>query len=160
MGSYEKTRSKIKTFSNRGFSLLEMAMVLVIVGFITSGLEIGQSVVRNASLKSVISDIEYYKTSIRTFNDTYGGLPGDLQYASVYWPDSLQKSGFYTANGDGNGKIEEYAAQREDLLAWQHLALAGMIKGNYEGAETASGKSLGNIVPESNIRGGGYWIHY
>ena len=56
---------------NQGFSLVELAIVLVIIGLITGGILTGQELIRASELNSVASDYNKVKTAINTFQLKY-----------------------------------------------------------------------------------------
>jgi len=143
-----------------GFTLIEMAIVVLIIGALTASVVIGRTVVRNVRLKSVVSDVEYFGAITRTFKDTYSELPGDLEAAAVYWPDATDLTNFPAANGNGDNRVDSEAGNREDLGAWQHLVLAGMMQGTYTGTPDGAGINIGMNVPEAKISNGGYLIKY
>lgn len=114
----------------KGFTLIELSIVIVIIGLIVAGVVGGQTLVTQAKLRSVISDIDKYRVAINTFRLEYNALPGDLSNAESYFGAAN------TNNGNGNRQINYYTspANNELLLLWQHLALADIIKGTYTGA--------------------------
>lgn len=69
----------------RGFSLVELSIVLVILGLLTGGILSGQSLIRAAELRSVVTDIQQIQTSIYSFRDRYMALPGDMKDATDFW---------------------------------------------------------------------------
>jgi len=118
----------------KGFTLVELAIVLVIIGLIVGGVLVGQDLVSAARLRSVISDIEKYKTSVYTFKDKYGGYPGDLDSAKAVRYGFVARLGT-EARGDGNGLIEHdtnpWKLQNiggEGLGFWKDLSDARLIK--------------------------------
>ncbi len=115
-------------FAAKGFTLVEMSVVLVIAGLLIFGISVGYVLKKNATLKSVVDDMGAVNTAVHEFQRTYGGMPGDL------W-NATDKFGTGTANGNGNGSIDN----TEYLLFWQHLQLAGLIKGSYDGATNKPG---------------------
>ncbi len=131
--------------STSGFSMIELAVVLVIIGLIVGGIVGGQQLIKSAEVRSVIADVESFSTGVSLFEQQYLALPGDFQTATSYWAA--------TANGDGDGIIEW---TNESLRAWQQLGLAGMVPGSYTGTGTAA--TPGTNVPESPM-GGGYTLH-
>jgi prepilin-type N-terminal cleavage/methylation domain-containing protein len=149
--------------TQKGFSLLELSIVLVIIGLIAGGIVAGASMIRAAELRSVITEFQQYQTAVHTFKDKYLGLPGDLKNAYDFWGvaagciDDHSMSDTTGCNGDGDGNIEEFA---EGLRAWQHLALAGLINGNFTGSDAGNDAVLGSNVPESKMNGGGYQFFY
>lgn len=145
--------------NNAGFSLVEMAVVLVIIGLITVAVLYSVSLVKSASLRTTISDIQRFKTAIRAFVLQYEALPGDMTDAREYWPNNFFFSGFRTENGNGNGLIE--TVNGEDMRAWQHLNAGEFLGGNYTGElENGIRISVGVNVPESEVSGGGYHFAY
>src|SRR5688572_2241904 len=68
-----------------GFTLIELAIVLVVVGLVTGGIIMGKELIRQSELQSVISDIEHYERAINGFYAKYNYFPGDLPNAEDYW---------------------------------------------------------------------------
>lgn len=160
----------------QGFSLLELSIVLVIIGLITGGIMAGQSMVRAAELRSVVTDIRKYQSAVNTFRDKYQALPGDMKNATAYWGaladggpsaacSTAAPSGTATCNGNGNGQVEDLNdstyIQSENFRFWQHLANAGLVEGSYTGESSPAGgviASPGVNVPASKISGAGYSV--
>jgi prepilin-type N-terminal cleavage/methylation domain-containing protein len=105
---------------NHGFTLVEIAIVLVIIGLILGGILNAQSVIRNAQTKDSIKALTDMSTAARQFNDRYGMWPGDYSNAVASLP------GLTCANGNGNGQINTAA---ESTCATEQLIRAGMLKG-------------------------------
>jgi len=64
-----------------------------------------------------------------SFQDRYRSLPGDFPNARTQIDDA-------TVPGNGNGRIDD---SRERAGVWQQLALAGFIKGSFDGLESSAG---------------------
>ena len=111
-----------------GFTLIELAVVLVIIGLLMGGVLKGQQLIDGARVRNLISQLEANRTAILTFRDRYGALPGDFSRAST-----LLNAG--AADGDGNGMIDSSAERAE---VWRQLALAGLIQGSFDGTATSS----------------------
>tara|TARA_B100001123_G_C15281552_1_gene1014171 strand:- start:177 stop:971 length:795 start_codon:yes stop_codon:yes gene_type:complete len=143
---------------NRGFSLVELSIVLVILGLLTGGILTGQSLIRAAELRSLTAHISTLQTSMHSFRDKYFALPGDMRNATDFWgaanssgaggncADPLDNTGTstQTCNGDGNGQIRTPGSggtYYEQHRAWQHLANAGLIEGSYTGAAAVANNS-------------------
>lgn len=138
----------------RGFTLVEMGVVLVIVGLIIGGILFGRDLIRVSELRSVMKNVEDFKKAIYTFEDIYQSLPGDMYNASTdFWAA--------TDDGNGNGRIEGdvSSAEVEGLNAWEQLRLAELLPGAYDGDDTSTDADPGVNVPVSEI-GGGYSIDY
>jgi prepilin-type N-terminal cleavage/methylation domain-containing protein len=154
----------------RGFTLLELSIVLVIIGLIAGGIVAGSAMIRAAELRAIITDLDRYKTAVHTFKDKYLGLPGDLKNATAFWGDNatlcadaaITNGTPGTCNGDGDGTNESSGAAGstdERFQFWNHLSLAELINGTFSGASGAGGAShavIGENVPESKISGVGW----
>lgn len=123
---------------NSGFSLVEMSVVLIIIGLIIGGIMAGKGMIRAAEMNQVITDMQRYKTAVELFEEKYEALPGDMPDAESYWAAAD------TDNGNGNGLIHNDA---ESIDLWNHLGLAGLIKGDYD--HTASALTAGTSAPET-----------
>jgi prepilin-type N-terminal cleavage/methylation domain-containing protein len=112
-----------------GFTLVELAIVLVIIGLIVGGVLVGRDLIHNAELRNIANQEQKFVVAVHTFHLKYGGLPGDITNATSYWSTAT--------NGDGNGQVGSYSSSDpsapESFFFWQELANAGLIEGNYSG---------------------------
>lgn len=129
----------------RGFSLVEVAIVLVIIGLILAAVLQGRQLIASAEYKSLKGQLSEYRNAFYTFRDRYNALPGDFD-------DANARLGLSGANGDGDGAIENgpgcASAGDESCLAWRHLRAAGMIDGNPNdtGANASPRHTYGGVV--------------
>ena len=118
------------TRESKGFTLIEIAIVLVIIGLLLGGVLKGQELITGARVRNLISQQDGVKASFFGFQDRYRALPGD--YTSA---DSNINCSPACINGNGNGRIESPtitpAGIYEDLQAWSHLTGAGFLNGSY-----------------------------
>ncbi len=115
----------------KGFTLVELSIVIVIIGLIIAGVTAGQSLVKSARLRSAAFQFTQFETAYRIFQVQYTAIPGDMLNASLFWP-GIQ-------DGNGNRRLEHTsAAPSEHYYIWQHLSMAGLINGTYSGAGTAA----------------------
>lgn len=131
-----------------GFSLIELAIVLVILGILIGGVLKGRDLIETARLNRLIAQVSEYQVGFNTFVDKYEGLPGDCDQASLLIrPDLI--------NGNGNGTVEGagLATGSEALAFWDHLAEAGLITppGNPEDKHRGE---FGKGAPTSPLGGG------
>jgi prepilin-type N-terminal cleavage/methylation domain-containing protein len=159
----------------RGFSLVELSIVLVILGLLVGGVLSGQSLIRAAELRAASAEYSRYVAAAQSFRDKYFALPGDMPNATQFWgllvvgSGCTSNSGLSTASApgacDGNGDgimLGNVAASQtgERFQFWRHLALAGLIEGNYSGtAGSANGvdSTAGTNVPRSKITNGAWF---
>lgn len=138
----------------QAFSLVELAIVLVILGLLIGAILGGKALIRAAELRTVTRDINNYSTAIYSFRDKYQGLPGDITNATSFWgtdPDGCPTNTVRTAktttcNGNGDGQVN---LQLEAFHSWQQLADAGMIEGSFTGQPGAA--STVDADPGSNV---------
>jgi prepilin-type N-terminal cleavage/methylation domain-containing protein len=115
---------------NQGFTLIEIAIVLVIIGLLLGGVLKGQELITSARVRNLISQQDGVKAAFFGFQDRFRALPGDYTAATT----NINGAG---GNGNGNGQIETAGAvvnaskSQEDILAWDHLSHAGFINGSY-----------------------------
>jgi prepilin-type N-terminal cleavage/methylation domain-containing protein len=149
--SIEMRKERLR--KKRGFSLVELAIVLVIMGLLAVGATSGRSMLRAAELKTVISNVETYKIALDNFKLQYEGLPGDLKNATSFWAGAT--------NGNGDGKIGTGAVtdDTEAYYIWDHLSKAQLVSGVFSGSGTAA--VIGTNVPAAkSVTGAGYSIVY
>ncbi|MGE3770634.1 MAG: prepilin-type N-terminal cleavage/methylation domain-containing protein [Bdellovibrionales bacterium] len=143
---------------NKGFTLVELAVVIVIIGLIIGAVIKGQELIDNARVNSVITQVNSIRSAFTSFQDKYGALPGDFARAQERIP-GCQAAGGDCANGNGNGTIDGNAgangvAGAEARMAWQHLAFANMITGVVPGADV--GQAIYNQNFPGARTGGGF----
>lgn len=153
-----------------GFTLIELSLVIVMIGLIVSGIIIGSYLIKAAEIRSVIKDLETYKTAINSFKLKYNCLPGDCNNATTYFGAEspvnatciiTASTGLRTCNGNGNGQIQD--GTYEMFRFWQHLAIAGMISGQYTGIAGSTlsiHHILGTNAPAAAIAGSGFGFSY
>lgn len=112
-----------------GFTLIEIAIVLVIIGLLLGGVLKGQELIQSARTRNLISTDEGIKAAFFGFQDRFRALPGDYTLATQNITGVAALS-----NGNGNGQIQTAAAGGgidEHIAVWDHLSHAGFINGNY-----------------------------
>ena len=121
----------------KGFSIVEVAISLTIIGMLVSFVIAGQNIKDNLELSNVIDDISEIKTAVADFQSANGSYPGDMYNAEASFGVDNTDNG----NGDGDLGTSEGTGtnDNETLLFWQHLALAGLISGSYDGATDGKG---------------------
>ena len=158
-----------------GFTLVELAIVLVIIGLIVGGVLAGQPMIRNAELRSVISDRDSILAAVGTFQTRFNALPGDMRDATKYFGAqnadhatcialTTAPTDTSTCNGNGDKQIGGNN-QYEVFRAWQHLSNAELVPGSFSGVTATAGMVLDmepdwNILESDTIAGAGWWITY
>lgn len=132
--SVRRRAEKLRRVAQQGFTLVEMAIVLVIIGLIIGGILKGQEIVDNARVKAQVSQIDSIKAAVATFQDQFNYLPGDDPLVGSQLGASAGISG-----GDGDGfvakigtsaAIADTAAPGNEMsLVWYDLQLDRLIEG-------------------------------
>jgi prepilin-type N-terminal cleavage/methylation domain-containing protein len=170
----------IRTASHRhGFTLLELSVVIVVIALIVGGVIMGKSLLDNQRIRLIGTDATNYSIAAQQFKLKYGYMPGDFPTATRIWgradgggdldsdcadPEGDASVGAPTCNGNGNGVIDVHTAgfgdQAGELLrAWQQLAAAGLILGQYTGINASAGAEAGVNVPAGAFKRTGYgWL--
>lgn len=117
----------------KGFTLVELAIVLVIIGLITGGVLAGQSLIKASRISSVAAQLQKYQSAYNKYKDQYGAVPGDHSSAYDYWGSDCASTAA-ACNGDGNRQI--VGSGTESLMFFRHLWLAEMIDEKLTGVNT------------------------
>lgn len=112
-----------------GFTLVEIAIVLVIIGLLLGGVLKGREMITNAKIKRIENDFAGVSAAIYAYQDRYGVLPGDDPSASTRFSGTWRASD--NGNGDGNiaGGWNTSNNASESRKVWKHLRGAGLIAG-------------------------------
>ena len=150
-----------KSLSESGFTLVEIAIVLVIIGLLLGGILKGQEMITQAKIKNLINDFNGVTVAVTSYQDRYRTLPGDDPNADTRWttPSAAPKG-----DGDGIilGKYNSTTPGEESRLFWQHLRLAGFVPGPTTGPTAqqqplnAAGGMIGVESAASGTKGMGF----
>lgn len=127
--------SKQSGGSSRGISLIEVAIVIVILGLLVSGVIMAQSLIASARVRSMTRELGNMQGAVSTFVDKFRAYPGDMANFRTYYTAEPN-----TVDGNGDAKVEFLVASgagtnaNEGNLAWRHLQLAGLVEGSYSSA--------------------------
>src|SRR4051812_34069527 len=143
--SFDRARAAA---GQRGFTLVEIAIVLVIIGLLLGGILKGQEMITQAKIKNIVNDFNGITAAVNSYQDRYKALPGDDLGAGTRWTNATVGTVF---PGNGNGQFGSAATDvynnpatvasattSETNLFWWHLRLAGFVGGTTSAAEATS----------------------
>ena len=136
-----------------GFTLVEIAIVLVIIGLLLGGILKGQEMIVQAKIKNAMADFSGISAAYHGYQDRYRKIPGDDDGAGR-WSTATAGGGNGVVAGAYNATCTgTLTATNESCLWWQHLRLAGFVAGN--GASQPTNAFAGQIgVQTGNTSGG------
>ena len=113
--------------NQKGFTLVELAIVLVIIGLILGAVLKGQELIHSARMKRLYNMKQEVNAALNTYLDKYGKFPGDDNNANARWG---------ITDGNNNGQITGFttncaaAATTETCIAWRGLRLSNLLSGD------------------------------
>lgn len=158
----------------RGFTLVELAIVMTVIGVLVGSIIKGQEMIKNGRATATITQMQAYQTAVINFRDAFGALPGDMRNAATRIPHCTNNCNPFTADAN-NGIIgnhdwaDDWAAQAgltvnlpatsaadETVLFWAHLTLSDMIGGVNNAAIRSGSERIAwtHTHPASPIGGG------
>jgi len=143
--------------SQSGFTLVEIAIVLVIIGLLLAGVFKGQELIASARVKSLGAEIKAVSAAYYSYQDRYRAIPGDDSAAVAHLGALVNGVTVISAGTAANGLINTIswigaavpAAGNQSSLFWNHTRAAGMLTGS--GASGTSANAVGGVLGVTSI---------
>ncbi|MCL2656798.1 MAG: prepilin-type N-terminal cleavage/methylation domain-containing protein [Betaproteobacteria bacterium] len=146
-----------------GFTLVEIAIVLVIIGLLLGGVLKGQELIESAKVKNIAQDMRSIAVAVMSYQDKYRAMPGDDPNARARWGDvACALESATPPLGDGLIDQGEWTANNPSTptkasCVWNHLRLAGLLTGDPSavGPSNADGGIFGVVstVAQGGVAG-------
>lgn len=141
------------------FSLIELSIVLVIMGLLIAGLSSGASLIKNAELRSVMSQAENIRVAVNAYYLETGAIAGDDNSSSLQVDkDTLESGGAVDLRGNGDGLIQYMNSDGvpEGVNAWTHMTKYEVVNNTYNVAQVSGSDFSEAVMPAK--KNGGYWV--
>jgi len=150
--------------SEAGFTLVELAVVMIIIGLLIGGVLKGQELISNAEVTATIAQVKGFDAATTTFRDKYDAMPGDMANPNTRLPNCTGPAAgglICAVVGGGNGRVDTSTAGAAPLVEegtfFVHLSYADLITGISAGV--AGPAVWGDQFPDSEM-GGGFHASY
>lgn len=115
-----------------GFTLIEIAIVLVIIGLLLGGVLKGQELINSAKVKNIATDFRNVPVYIYGYQDKFRALPGDDANPASHVGASAVLAVNAGSGVTGNGTLDggwDDSGKSETHVFWQHIRMAGLAAG-------------------------------
>ena len=146
----------MKNRKQSGFTLVEIAIVLVIIGLLLGGILKGQQLINSARVRNMADQNSGVQAAYYGFIDRYRQVPGDMPAATACTSITVNVDpncgGAPTIGGNQNGRIDQWT---EAGAIWAHLSAAGFLNGSFSGS-TANAAAYEIGVPQGVVPGNAF----
>ena len=144
-----------------GFTLVELAIVITIIGILIGGVLKGQQLIEQARIAATIQQLKGYETALMIFTTKYDAIPGDMVNAEERIID-CEECNADNSNQSGDGIVGRGIIGRDDQSSktgepvrfWLHLMKADLLTGITDAALTNAPAQWGTTQPASKLSGG------
>lgn len=142
-----------------GFTLVELAVVMIIIGLLIGGVLKGQELIANAQVAATVAQVKAFDAATTTFRDMFDAMPGDMANPNTRLPNCAAAPCLPAAPANGNRRVDGAfnAAPTAEMEAfWAQMNAADLVSGL---DPNRTGGGWGAIFPGAKI-GGGFTVAY
>lgn len=133
----------------RGFTLVEIAIVLVIIGLLLGGILKGQELITSARVRNIADQNSGVQAAYYGFIDRYRQVPGDWNETNA-----AQAIPGVLTGGNDSGRLDTDGTDWDEALAlWEQMSKAGFIQGNFTGGSAAPTAADTDKAPRNAFNG-------
>lgn len=121
-----------------GFTLIEIAIVLVIIGLLLGGVMKGQELINSAKVKNIAADFKNTSLYVYSYQDKFRALPGDDALAPSHMTGAASAVSATLGDGKIDGAWNSTTTTDESFLFWQHVRLSGIAAGSTDTTNLAA----------------------
>lgn len=134
-----------------GFTLLEVALALIVIALLTGGVLKGLQLVQNSRVRTLAATSTSVQSAYFAFQDRYGHVAGD--WNAVDAGNAI--GGSVTGSGNDNGRLDTSPGDpwTESNAFWEHQAKAGFINGSFQGTAATEPTLPNGLVPLNVFQG-------
>ncbi len=137
----------MKSRKQSGFTLVEIAVVLVLIGLLLGGILKGQQLISSARVRNMADQNSGIQAAYYGFIDRFRQVPGDMPAAlacrAITAEVDVNCGGTPTIGGNQNGRIDQW---EEAGAAWAHLAHSRLLNGSYNGDTTTAAQYEAGVL--------------
>ena len=149
----------------KGFTLVEISIVMIIIGLLIGGTFGGLKLIENMQVNRTVQDLKAIEAAANTFKDTYGRLPGDITNPSARLPNCTTAPCSTAGNGDRKISPQNSATlwtapmdvTYERYTFWSHVQAANMMS---LGVKNTTNMSFGEGQPQAGVNAGYRLVEY
>ncbi|MCE1239235.1 MAG: prepilin-type N-terminal cleavage/methylation domain-containing protein [Azonexaceae bacterium] len=133
---------------HRGFTLIEIAIVLIIIGLLLGGVLKGQEMINQGKIRSIAKELDSISVAVLGYRDRYKALPGDDDKADGRWAGIAKGNG----NGAVGGDFNSTTTTDESNILWRHLRRAGFVSGDANATTLPLNAAGGILGVQSDLK--------
>jgi prepilin-type N-terminal cleavage/methylation domain-containing protein len=114
--------------NSRGFTLIELAIVVVVLGILTAGALMGRSIIHSANINATVNEMNKMQTAVRAFNLEFDDIPGIMDNAYDYWGPECGTASFAQTTGCNGDLMYDKCVNNHTQNCQVTMGIAGDVR--------------------------------